>query len=122
LVPSTAISKALVQFDPNNIVQYNEESTLSLACFDRCPLCRLRPEFAKDGVKLLPGNDARVNIAYYKRSDKEPESRLVLTIKDLTLNDSGNYTCSSSITPKVVDDIYITVSSKCAFMGFGILV
>ena len=116
MVPSTAKAKALVQFDPNSIAQYNEKSTLSLACFDRCPLCPSRPEFAKDGVKLLPGNDARVNITFYKKTDKEPESRLVLTIKDLTLNDSGNYTCSSSITPKVVDDIYVTVKSKCAFM------
>ena len=120
LVSSTAKPKDLVEFDPNSITQYNENSTLRLACFDRCPFCKFHPQFAKDGIKLLPENDARVNITYYKKADKEPESRLVLTIKDLTLNDSGNFACTSNADPNVFDNIYVTVNSKCASMFFGV--
>ena len=120
LVSSTVKPKDLVEFDPNSITQYNENSTLRLACFDRCVLCGSHQQFAKDGIKLSPENDARVNITYYKKTDKEPESRLVLTIKDLTLNDSGNYTCLSKVIENVFDQIYVTVNSKCAFMTFGV--
>lgn len=112
LVSSTAKPKDLVEFDPDSITQHNENSTLHLACFDRCFFCQFHPQFAKDGIKLLPENDARVNITYYKKTDKEPENRLVLTIKELTLNDSGNYTCISS--QKIFDNVYVTVNSKCA--------
>lgn len=122
LVPSTAKSRPLVEFDPNSIAQHNEKSTLRLVCFDRCDLCPFPSQFAKDGVDLLSTNDPRVNVTYYKKTDKEPENRLVLTIKDLTLNDSGNYTCRSSAKPTIFADIYVTVNSKCAFMFFGISV
>lgn len=118
LVSSTAKPKDLVEFDLDSITQHNENSTLRLACFDRCFFCPFHPQFAKDGIKLLPENDARVNITYYKKTDKEPENRLVLTIKELTLNDSGNYTCISS--QKIFDNVYVTVNSKCAIMAFGV--
>lgn len=118
LVPSTAKLKDWVEFDPNSVMQLNEKSMLRLVCFDRCGICPLRPHFARDGVKLLPENDARVNITYYKKTDQEPENRLVLTIKNLTLNDTGNYSCISSVNPKIFfDDIYITINSKCSFMA-----
>lgn len=120
LVSSTAKPKDLVEFDPNSKTQLNEKSTLRLACFDRCVFCQSPPQFAKDGIKLLPKNDARVNITYYGKTEKEPENRLVLTIKDLTLNDSGNYTCISSASQKKFDYIYVTVNSKCAIMAFGV--
>ena len=122
-VPSTAKIKDLVEFDPNSITQFNEKSTLRLACFDRCgPICPSLPQFARDGVKLLPENDSRFNITYYRKIDQEPENTLVLTIKDLTLNDSGNYTCISSANPKIFDDIYVTVNSKCTFVANWYLV
>ena len=117
LVPSTAKQKDWVEFDPNSETQHNEKSMLRLVCFDRCGICPFRPNFARDGVKLSPENDARVNITYYKKTDQEPENRLVLTIKDLTLNDTGNYSCISSVNPKIYfDDIYITINSKCSFV------
>ena len=111
LVPSTAKQKKPVQFDPNSTTQHNEKSTLRLACF-ACDFCPSHPQLAKDGIKLLPGSDARVNITYYKEMDKEQENRVVLTIKNLTLNDTGNYTCGLSGGSKVFDDIYVTVNSK----------
>ena len=119
-VSSTAKQKDLVEFDPNSITRYNENSTLRLACFDRCVFCRVYPQFAKDGIKLLPENDARVNITYYEETAEEPENRLVLTIKDLTLNDSGNYTCISSVDQKIFDEVHVTVNSKCAIMAFRV--
>ena len=119
-VPSTAKLRNLVEFEPNSITQINEKSTLRLVCFDRCGSYCPFPQFAKDGLKLLPENDARVNITYFQKTDQEPENRLVLTIKDLTLNDSGNYTSISGAKPSIFDDIYVTVNSKFASMAFGV--
>lgn len=106
--------KDLAEFDPKSKTQFNEKSTLHLVCFDRCgEFCNVH--FRKGGKKLLPEDDARINVTKLSRTEQEPENRVVLTIKNLTLNDSGNYRCLSSdfaAAAHIYDDINITINSK----------
>ncbi|KAJ7377501.1 Hemicentin-1 [Desmophyllum pertusum] len=103
--------KDWAEFDPKSKTQFNEKSTLRLVCFDRCgEFCNAH--FRKGGKKLLPEDDARVNVTQLSRTEQKPENRVVLTIKNLTLNDSGNYRCvSSDLTAHIYDDINITINS-----------
>lgn len=117
---STAKAKKLTEFDPSSKTQFNEESTLRLVCFDRCGIFCPVAHFTKDGEKLLHGNDARVNVTI-SQSPTSAENRLVLTIKNLTLNDSGSYRCVSSAKPDKYDEVNVTIDSKWSnFMTVGI--
>jgi len=91
--------------------EHNEQFTLQVTCIDRCP-GRCPIYFTKDGKEISPNNDPRVNVTY----DLQPkqEDRIVLTVKNLTLNDSGNYRCVMTDFAGQTEfgSINITVKSK----------
>ncbi|XP_067039208.1 matrix-remodeling-associated protein 5-like isoform X3 [Acropora muricata] len=86
--------------------EYNEKSKLEIYCFDRCG-GSCGNYFSKDGNVLSDTNDPRVNIT----SDYDEfggQKGVLLTITNLTLNDSGQYKCGLRV-PRYSDRIYITV-------------
>ena len=95
--------------------EHTEQFTLQVYCIDRCRgFCEIN--FTKDGKEISPSNNPRVNVTY----DLQPkqEDRIVLTIKNLTLNDSGIYGCviRDNAGQTESDSINITVKSKRSFM------
>ncbi|XP_078371752.1 hemicentin-1-like isoform X1 [Oculina patagonica] len=105
-----AKAKKLTEFDANSKTQFNEESTLRLVCFDRCGIFCPVAHFTKGGEKLSHENDARVNVTI-SQSPTSAENRLVLTVKNLTLNDSESYRCVSSAKPDKYDEVNVTIHS-----------
>ncbi|KAL9972287.1 hypothetical protein ACROYT_G018570 [Oculina patagonica] len=107
---ASAKAKKLTEFDPKSKTQLNEESTLRLVCFDRCGIFCPVAHFTKGGEKLSHENDARVNVTI-SQSPTSAEKRLVLTIKNLTQNDSGSYRCVSSANykPDKYDEVIVTI-------------
>ena len=92
--------------------EHNEGDTLQVFCIDRCHgYCLL--DFTKDGKRISPESDPRVNVTYVsvgqEQQDQRDTVRFVLTVKNLMLNDSGNYTCVSSMDPTLYGSINITI-------------
>ena len=108
---SIAIDDKLIEIDTANTrTEHNEKSTLHVYCIERSG-GYLQVLFTKDGKKLLSGNDSRVNVTV---EDKNMgENLLTLTVKNLTLNDTGNYGCTfESNYPKISSSINITIKCK----------
>lgn len=111
----TARLKKAIEFDPSSETRFNEKSTLRLVCFDRCGLfCPFPAYFTKDSETLSHRNDARVNVTMAHTSNNQTaENAIVLTITNLTLNDSGSYRCISGGAPDKYDELNVTIASKC---------
>ena len=109
--PSTAKGEEPVEIDRVRTgTEYNEESTLHVYCIERTDGF-LRVLFTKDGKNLLSRNDSRVDITVKKKTMQE--SLYMLTVKNLTLNDTGNYGCTSELNyPKILSSINITIKCK----------
>lgn len=109
----TAKQKKWIEFDPNSETRFNEKSTLRLVCLDRCgQFCR-PAYFTKDGEELSHRNDVRVNVTMAQTSiNQKAENAVVLTITNLTLNDSGSYGCFSGSRPDHYDELNVTIISK----------
>ena len=88
---------------------FNEGSTLKMYCIDHSYGFETI-HFIKDGKQLSPGVDPRVNITHEQKAGEA--DRLVLSVKNLTLNDSGNYQCVMELDPREFGSINITVKSK----------
>lgn len=94
--------------------EYNEKSTLKIYCFDRCGgICG--NYFFKDGKFLYHSDsrvrtDPRVNITI-DYDEFGGQTGVLLTIANLTLNDSGQYECGL-LAPRYSDRISITVKGK----------
>ena len=108
---STAKDEKPIEIDTANTrTEYNEKSTLHVYCIERGG-GYLQVFFTKDGKKLLSGNVSRVNVTVEDKNMRE--SLLTLTVKNLTLNDTGNYGCTSeSNYPKISSSINITIKCK----------
>ena len=78
---------------------------MRLPCIDRCFFMCSNIHFTRDGKKLLPENDARINVT----QEQSDNARVILTIKNLTLNDSGNYRCVGIENPPLYDSVNITI-------------
>ena len=90
-------------------IEYNEMSTLKIYCFDRCGgICG--NYFSKDGKVLSDANDPRVNITF-DYDEFGGQTGVLLTITNMTLNDSGQYECGLRV-PRYSDRINITVKGK----------
>ncbi|XP_015772818.1 PREDICTED: fibroblast growth factor receptor 2-like [Acropora digitifera] len=91
--------------------EYNEKSKLEIYCFDRCGgICG--NYFSKDGKLLSPPEDPRVNIAF-DYDEFGGQKGVLLTITNMTLNDSGQYECGL-LAPRYSDRINITVKELTA--------
>ena len=94
--------------------EYNEKSTLKIYCFDRCGgICG--NYFFKDGKFLYRSDsrvrtDPRVNITI-DYDEFGGQTGVLMTIANLTLNDSGQYECGL-LAPRYSDRISITVKGK----------
>ena len=91
--------------------EHNERSTLQVYCIDRCRgFCPI--SFIKDDKDISSSNDPRVSVTY----DLQPrqEDRIVLTVKNLTRDDSGSYRCVMTDMggQTEFDSIDVTVKSK----------
>ena len=92
------------------VTEYNEESTLHVYCIERSGGFR-RVLFTKDGQKLLSADDSRVNVTVEKKTQQE--SLYTLTVKNLTVNDTGNYGCTTYLLyPVILRSINITIKRK----------
>lgn len=110
----TASGTRTVEVDSRTKSEFNEGSTLKMYCIDRSYGFDTI-NFTKDGKQLLPGDDPRVNITHEQKA--EEEDRLVLSVKNLTLNDSGNYECVMELDPSEFGSINITVKSKWSLLS-----
>ncbi|XP_022807789.1 vascular endothelial growth factor receptor 2-like [Stylophora pistillata] len=107
-----AKSKKLVQFEPDSKTQFDEQGTLRLACIKRCGIFCTSTLF-KDGHQLsFEKNDSRVNITIIQSPNNRYESRKILTIKRLTLNDTGSYRCG--LNGLEFDELNITIKKLVA--------
>ena len=89
--------------------EYNEMSTLKIYCFDRCGgICG--NYFSKDGKFLSRADDPRANITF-DYGEFGGQKGVLLTITNLTLNDSGQYECGL-LAPRYSDRININVKGK----------
>ena len=93
------------------MTEVNEKSTLQVFC-----IFRIRGDwgllFAKDGEKI-DLSDPRVNVTIFENLPKETERLFKLTIKNVTLNDTGEYGCTLSVLfPTLLDAINITVKGE----------
>ena len=93
------------------MTEVNEKSTLQVFC-----IFRIGGDwgllFAKDGEKI-DLSDPRVNVTIFENLPKETERLFKLTIKNVTLNDTGEYGCTLSVLfPTLLDVINITVKGE----------
>ena len=109
--------EAKVEIDTGKTkTKVNEKSTLQVFCIDRtdgdCGLL-----FSKDGEKIEL-SDPRVNVTIFENQPKETERLFKLTIKNVALNDTGEYGCTLSVLfPKLLDAINVTVKGERAKSG-----
>ena len=88
--------------------EHYERSTLRLYCINRCGgLCSIY--FAKNGEHISPADDPRVSISTETLGEEE---KIVWMVKNLTLDDSGNYKCGTEMDPTEFGSINITVTRK----------
>ena len=105
-----ASEKPKVEMDRTRTkTEYDEKSKLEIYCFDRCGgICG--NYFSKDGKFLSPAEDPRVNITF-DYDEFGGQKGVLLTITNMTLNDSGQYECGL-LAPRYSDRINITVKGK----------
>ena len=90
--------------------EVNEKSTLEVSCIDRID-GDWGLLFSKDGEKIEL-SDPRVNVTI-ENLPKQTERLFILTIKNVTMNDTGEYGCTLSVLfPKLLDAINITVKGE----------
>ena len=93
------------------MTEVNEKSTLQVFCIFRTG-GDWGLLFAKDGEKI-DLSDPRVNVTIFENLPKETERLFKLTIKNVTLNDTGEYGCTLSVLfPTLLDAINITVKGE----------
>ncbi|XP_068702886.1 fibroblast growth factor receptor 4-like isoform X1 [Montipora foliosa] len=99
--------------------ELNENSVLEVYCIDRCyGFCGVI-KFFRDGKRLLSADDLRININ--SNSSSGQQERMVLTITNATVNDSGLYRCELEFErPSVFDSINITVKELIRPTIFGL--
>ena len=103
--------EAKVEIDTGRtMTKVNEKSTLRVFC-----IYRIDGDwgllFSKDGEKIEL-SDPRVNVTI-ENLPKETERLFKLTIKNVTLNDTGEYGCTLSVLfPTLLDAINVTVKGE----------
>ena len=107
--------EAKVEIDTGNtMTEVNEKSTLEVFCIDRIDWGLL---FSKDGEKIEL-SDPRVNVTIFENQPKETERLFKLTIKNVTMNDTGEYGCTLSVLfPTLLGAINVTVKGEWAKSG-----
>ena len=108
--------EAKVEIDTGKtMTKVNEKSTLQVFCIDRID-GDWGLLFSKDGEKIEL-SDPRVNVTI-ENLPKETERLFKLTIKNVTMNDTGEYGCTLSVLfPTLLDAINITVKGEWAKSG-----
>ena len=103
--------EAKVEIDTGKtMTKVNEKSTLQVFCIDRID-GDWGLLFSKDGEKIEL-SDPRVNVTI-ENLPKETERLFKLTIKNVTMNDTGEYGCTLSVLfPTLLDAINITVKGE----------
>ena len=104
----------LIEIDTGKtMTEVNEKSTLQVFCIDRID-GDWGLLFSKDGEKIEL-SDPRVNVTIFENQPKETERLFILTIKNVTMNDTGEYGCTLSVLfPNLLDAINITVKGEQA--------
>ena len=105
-------SDAEVEIDiGKTVTEVNEKSTLKVFCIDRID-GGWDLLFSKDGEKIEL-SDPRVNVTIFENLPKETQRMFKLTIKNVTMNDTGEYGCTLSVLfPKLLDAINVTVKGE----------
>ena len=104
--------EARVEIDTGKTeTEVNEKSILEVFCIDRID-DGWGLLFSKDGEKIEL-SDPRVNVTIFENQPKETERLFILTIKNVTMNDTGEYGCTLSVLfPKLLDAINVTVKGE----------
>ena len=104
--------EARVEIDTGKTeTEVNEKSILEVFCIDRID-DGWGLLFSKDGEKIEL-SDPRVNVTIFENLLKETERLFKLTIKNVTMNDTGEYGCTLSVLfPKLLDAINVTVKGE----------
>ena len=104
--------EARVEIDTGKTeTEVNEKSILEVFCIDRID-DGWGLLFSKDGEKIEL-SDPRVNVTIFENLPKETERLFKLTIKNVTMNDTGEYGCTLSVLfPKLLDAINVTVKGE----------
>ena len=110
---STVKPEAKVEIDTDKtMTEVNEKSTLQVFCINRID-GDWGLLFSKDGEKIEL-SDPRVNVTI-ENLPKQTERLFILTIKNVTMNDTGEYGCTLSVLfPTLLDAINITVKGEWA--------
>ena len=103
---------AKVEIDTvKTMTEVNEKSTLQVFCIDLID-GDWGLLFSKDGEKIEL-SDPRVSVTIFEDLPKETERLFKLTIKNVTMDDTGEYGCTLSVLfPKLLDTINITVKGE----------